>query len=73
MLQGSSVAELPHLSDVPDAEELTNEHIENMKPVKKYKEAVSAVFNEGENLQTIENYKQSTLELLLGKKAVSMS
>ncbi len=56
-----------HVKSLPDDDEA----IVESPVIQNYKKAVSALCNEGEDSHTLENYKQATLELLLGKEAVS--
>ena len=56
------------MSDIPDDDEVSEEKVANLELVKKYKDAVSKLFNEGEDLKSIEQYKNTTVQLLLGVK-----
>ena len=67
-LQGATGGEPRHLSAVPDVDEISEENVANIKQVHNYKKAVSAIYNVGEDMQTIEQYKKATVEILLGKK-----
>lgn len=68
------VAEEPeHLSAVPDAEEITEESVTKLEQVQKYEKTVSNLYNKGEDMKTIQEYKNVTVELLLGKKAEAIA
>ena len=55
------------MSNIPD-DEVSEENVANLELVKKYKDAVSKLFNEGEDIKSIEQYKNATVQLLLGVK-----
>ena len=55
------------MSNIPD-DEVSEENVANLELVKKYKDAVSNLFNEGEDIKSIEQYKNATVQLLLGVK-----
>lgn len=71
-LQESSQEVLPHLEGIPDPDVATDDDIVNTPLVQRYKNAVSALHNEEEDLRELEKYKQVSIELLLGKKAVAV-
>ena len=56
------------MSGIPDGEEVSEETVVNLESVKTYKDAVSKLFNEGEDMKSIEQYKNATVQLLLGVK-----
>jgi hypothetical protein len=52
--------QLPYLPD----EEITVDTVNSLEPVTSYKQAVEELHNAGENITTINNYKDSVIKML---------
>ncbi|XP_064477259.1 small ribosomal subunit protein mS35-like [Ornithodoros turicata] len=61
-LKGKETFNLPHIQQLPD--ECPTSKVKVMPEVRRYGEALTAVYNEGENEYTWENYKRSVYALL---------
>ncbi len=67
MLEEENVPD--HVKSLPD----DNDTIIESEDIQKYKQALSRLHNEGEDLHSLEKYKQATMKLLLGKKVAANS